>query len=55
MCLLTHHKQPNGAEKATDVLGNLTEREKGLLKACTEGLKGNIQKGVDFARNPPQK
>ncbi|GKT43814.1 malate dehydrogenase, cytoplasmic [Colletotrichum spaethianum] len=46
---------PNGAEKAIDILGNITEKEKKLLEAAVEGLKGNIKKGVDFAHNPPQK
>ncbi|SPN98335.1 probable malate dehydrogenase [Cephalotrichum gorgonifer] len=44
---------PNGAEKAIDVLGNITEKEKKLLAACTAGLKGNIEKGVAFVKNPP--
>ena len=52
---LTHHKQPNGAEKATNVLGNITAKEQKLLEACTTGLKDNITKGVTFAHNPPQK
>ncbi|KAK7951752.1 malate dehydrogenase [Apiospora aurea] len=46
---------PNGAEKATNVLGSITEKEKKLLDACTTGLKDNITKGVTFAHNPPQK
>ncbi|GJC95432.1 Malate dehydrogenase [Colletotrichum higginsianum IMI 349063] len=46
---------PNGAEKAIDILGNITEKEKKLLEAAVAGLKGNIKKGVDFAHNPPQK
>jgi len=46
---------PNGAEKAIDILGDITEKEKTLLEAAVKGLKGNIQKGVDFAHNPPQK
>jgi malate dehydrogenase len=32
----------------------VTEREKKLLEACYEGLKGNIEKGVQFAQNPPK-
>jgi len=44
-----------GAEKAINPLGSLDESEKTLLKACVEGLKGNIAKGVSFAHNPPQK
>ncbi|KAJ2906704.1 putative malate dehydrogenase protein [Zalerion maritima] len=46
---------PNGAEKATNPLAGITEKEKELLAACTKGLKGNIEKGVTFAHNPPQK
>ncbi|ORY63575.1 malate dehydrogenase [Pseudomassariella vexata] len=46
---------PNGAEKAINVLTGITDKEQALLKACTEGLKGNIEKGVAFAHNPPQK
>lgn len=44
--------QPNGAEKAIDVLGDITEREKKLLAKATEGLKDNITKGVSFANQP---
>lgn len=47
--------QPNGAEKAVDILGDITEKEKKLLAAAVAGLKGNIEKGVAFAHNPPQK
>ncbi|KAK6864185.1 malate dehydrogenase [Apiospora arundinis] len=43
---------PNGAEKATNVLGNITAKEQTLLDACTKGLKDNITKGVTFAHNP---
>ncbi|PKS11886.1 hypothetical protein jhhlp_001180 [Lomentospora prolificans] len=46
---------PNGAEKAVDALGDLTDKEKKLLEACIGGLKGNIEKGVNFVKNPPQK
>jgi malate dehydrogenase len=46
---------PNGAEKATDPLEGLTEKEQALLAKAVEGLKGNISKGVEFAHNPPQK
>jgi len=47
--------QVNGAEKAVDVLGDLTDKEKKLLEAAVTGLKGNIEKGVNFVKNPPQK
>ena len=45
----------NGAEKATNPLGQANEYEKKLLQACYDGLKGNIAKGIDFVANPPQK
>ncbi|OIW33861.1 malate dehydrogenase [Coniochaeta ligniaria NRRL 30616] len=45
---------PNGAEKAVDILGDLTAKEKTLLEAAIKGLKGNIEKGVTFANQPPQ-
>jgi malate dehydrogenase len=53
--MLIYYTQTSGAEKALNPLTGLTENEKTLLKACTEGLKGNIAKGVNFAHNPPQK
>ncbi|KAI9923548.1 hypothetical protein MW887_008557 [Aspergillus wentii] len=43
---------PNGAENAINVLGGITEKEKTLLEACKTGLKGNIEKGVEFAQSP---
>ena len=46
---------PQGAEEAENVLGNVSEAEKGLLEACKAGLKGNIEKGVEFVHNPPPK
>ncbi|KAI0389992.1 malate dehydrogenase [Xylariaceae sp. FL0594] len=46
---------PNGAEKAINPLANITEKEKTLVEACVNGLKGNIEKGITFAHNPPQK
>ncbi|KAE8377916.1 lactate/malate dehydrogenase [Aspergillus bertholletiae] len=45
----------NGAEKASNVLEGVTDKEKTLLEACTKGLKGNIEKGIDFVKNPPPK
>ena len=47
--------QPNGAEKATNIVADITDKEKELLAACTKGLKGNIEKGIQFVHNPPQK
>ncbi|MCJ1260233.1 hypothetical protein MMC22_000092 [Lobaria immixta] len=46
---------PSGAEKATNPLPNIDADEKQLLEACKTGLKGNIEKGVEFAQNPPAK
>ncbi|EFW22544.1 hypothetical protein D8B26_000791 [Coccidioides posadasii str. Silveira] len=45
----------SGAEKAIDILDGATEKEKQLLDVCYKGLKGNIEKGIDFVKNPPQK
>jgi malate dehydrogenase len=45
----------NGASKAIDILGGATEREKELLEVSVKGLKGNIEKGVEFAKNTPPK
>lgn len=46
---------PNGAEKAINILGNVTPKEQELLDVAIKDLKGNIAKGVEFAHNPPQK
>lgn len=46
---------PNGAEKATNIVADITDKEKELLAACTKGLKANIEKGIQFVHNPPQK
>lgn len=46
---------PNGAEKATNPLEGITDKEKTLVKKAIEGLQANITKGIDFAYNPPQK
>ncbi|KAI9844099.1 MAG: hypothetical protein M1837_005813 [Sclerophora amabilis] len=45
----------SGALKAVNVLSNINDSEKKLLEACTNGLKGNIEKGVEFIKNPPAK
>ena len=47
--------QPSGAEKATNILGDISSDEKQLLEACKNGLKGNIEKGIEFVHNPPPK
>lgn len=46
---------PSGAEKALNILGDADDKEKKLIEACVKGLKGNIEKGVDFVKNPPPK
>ncbi|KAL1960004.1 hypothetical protein VTO42DRAFT_672 [Malbranchea cinnamomea] len=46
---------PSGAEKAVNVLSSVTEKEKKLLEVAYKGLKGNIEKGIDFVKNPPPK
>ncbi|KAJ9134467.1 malate dehydrogenase [Pleurostoma richardsiae] len=46
---------PNGAEKAVNILGDITDKEKKLLEVAITGLKGNIEKGVAFAQKAPQK
>ncbi|KAI1752252.1 malate dehydrogenase [Xylaria castorea] len=46
---------PNGIEKVTNPLAGITEKEKSLVDASVKGLKDNIEKGITFAHNPPQK
>jgi malate dehydrogenase len=46
---------PQGAVKAINILGSANDYEKKLLKACYDGLKGNIEKGIEFVKNPPKK
>jgi len=45
---------PSGAEKAVNVLGKANAYEKKLIEKAIEGLKGNIEKGVEFVANPPE-
>ncbi|PGH13195.1 malate dehydrogenase, NAD-dependent [Polytolypa hystricis UAMH7299] len=45
----------SGAEKAIDILGVVTDQEKKLIDTAIQGLKGNIEKGIDFVKNPPAK
>jgi malate dehydrogenase len=45
----------DGASNAINVLEKADAKEKELIKACVDGLKGNIAKGVTFAHSPPQK
>ncbi len=49
------YSQPNGAEKAIDVLTDITKTEKALLEKALSGLQDNIAKGVRFAQTPAQK
>ncbi|KAL4989057.1 lactate/malate dehydrogenase [Aspergillus falconensis] len=46
---------PNGVQKAVNILDSVTEAEKKLLETAIKGLKGNIDKGVEFAQSPPPK
>lgn len=43
----------DGVAKLHNIVGSANEHEQGLLKACYSGLKGNIEKGVEFVANPP--
>jgi malate dehydrogenase len=43
----------DGVKQAHNVIGSANAAEKKLLEACYAGLKGNIEKGVEFAKNPP--
>ena len=45
----------DGAKKIENILPKATEYEQKLLKKCYEDLKGNIDKGIDFVKNPPPK
>ncbi|KAI4283392.1 MAG: hypothetical protein L6R35_005190 [Caloplaca aegaea] len=44
---------PLGAEKAQNVLSSITLEEKRLLEACKTGLKGSIEKGIQFIAKSP--
>ncbi|KAF2457121.1 malate dehydrogenase-like protein [Lineolata rhizophorae] len=46
---------PKGALKAFNVIKEVNDYEKELLAKAYEGLKGNIGKGIEFVKNPPQK
>ena len=45
----------NGAKSAENIVKTANPYEKKLLEKCYEGLKGNIEKGIDFVHNPPPK
>lgn len=47
--------QPSGAEKAINILGDVSSDEKQLLEACRTGLKTDIKKGTDFIQTSPPK
>lgn len=53
--MLISSLQANGAEKAVNILTGVTEQEQKLLDVAVKGLKTNIEKGVDFVKNPPPK
>ncbi|KAL9004058.1 MAG: hypothetical protein Q9188_003108 [Gyalolechia gomerana] len=44
----------SGAEKAQNVLSSVSSEEKQLLEACKAGLKGSIEKGVEFVAKSPE-
>ncbi|KAK8213232.1 hypothetical protein M8818_002530 [Zalaria obscura] len=46
---------PEGAKKAHNIVSSANDYEKKLLKACYDGLGGNISKGIEFVKNPPPK
>lgn len=43
-----------GAKKIENILGKANDYEKKLLQKCYEDLKGNIDKGIEFVKNPPK-
>jgi len=46
---------PSGAEKAINILSSADDQEKKLIEVAVKGLKTNIEKGIEFAKNPPAK
>ncbi|KAI9692024.1 MAG: hypothetical protein M1820_009599 [Bogoriella megaspora] len=46
---------PNGVQSVENIVPKANDYEKKLLQTAYEGLKGNIEKGIDFVKNPPQK
>ena len=44
----------DGAKSIENILGKANEYEKKLIKKCCEDLKGNIEKGIEFVKNPPK-
>jgi malate dehydrogenase len=45
--------QPNGVEKAVNILPQANDYEKKLLDEAIKGLKTNLETGVNFVKNPP--
>lgn len=50
----TNCPQPNGAEKAINILDSANDYEKKLLEEAIKGLKTNIEAGISFVKNPPK-
>ncbi|KAL2862976.1 malate dehydrogenase [Aspergillus lucknowensis] len=46
---------PNGVQKAINILDGVSDKEKQFLEVAVTGLKGNIEKGVEFVKNPEAK
>ncbi|EON66644.1 malate dehydrogenase, NAD-dependent [Coniosporium apollinis CBS 100218] len=46
---------PEGAKKAHNVVSSANDYEKKLLEACYKGLKGNIEKGIEFVKSSAAK
>ncbi|KAL2816374.1 lactate/malate dehydrogenase [Aspergillus cavernicola] len=46
---------PDGVQKAINIIDGITQEEKQLLEIAVKGLQGNIDKGVEFVKNPPPK
>ena len=44
-----------GAVRARNILKEINDYEKKLLEKCCSDLKGNIEKGIEFVKNPPKK
>ncbi|KAL8972853.1 MAG: hypothetical protein Q9183_000328 [Haloplaca sp. 2 TL-2023] len=44
----------SGAEAAQNVLPSVSTEEKKLLEACKTGLKGSIEKGIEFVAKTPE-
>lgn len=49
--LLLTIKQSSGVVKATNPIPSITDYEKNLVEIAIKDLKGNIEKGVEFARS----